>query len=203
MARLVIVAGPALLPFHHPPSICSPTRPGLSLWQVPPFDQLPQFTSIPSLYPTISHSHIRGRLVIVAGPASSVSPHFFLSITPIFLFIWLPFPQAHDTACYCCKSHPSTCFPPHPPSSYLFPPYPSFGPACHCGRSRQIPLLTLPAALPFWIPIFNTLSLLWPGLSLWQVPPPPSPLLTTSPPYITPIYHSLLKARLVIVAGLA
>ena len=30
MARLVIVAGPALLPFHHLPSICSPTRPGLS-----------------------------------------------------------------------------------------------------------------------------------------------------------------------------
>ena len=23
---------------------------------------------------------------------------------------------------------------------------------CHCGRSRQIPLLTLPAPLPFWIP---------------------------------------------------
>ena len=58
VARLVIVAGPASLPLHHLPSICSPTWPGLSLWQVPPFDQLPQFISIPSLYPTISHSHL-------------------------------------------------------------------------------------------------------------------------------------------------
>ena len=83
---------------------------------------------------------------------SSVSPHSFLSTTPIPLLLLLPVPQAHDTACYYCKSHPFTCFPPHPPSSYLSPPYPSFGPACHCGRSRQIPRLTLPAPLPFWIP---------------------------------------------------
>ena len=154
MARLVIVAAPALLPFHHLPSICSPTRPGLSLWQVPPLINSPNslpshLYTQPSVIPTF-----KARLVIVAGPASSVSPHFFLSITPIFLFLWLPFPQAHDTACYYCKSHPSTCLPPHPPLSYLFPPYPSFGPAWHCGRSRQIPPLPLPAALPFWIPIF-------------------------------------------------
>ena len=40
-----------------------------------------------------------------------------------------------------------TCFSPQPASSY-----PSFGPACHCGRSRLVPLLTLLALLPFWIP---------------------------------------------------
>ena len=71
----------------------------------------------PHLYPQPSAiPTLKARLVIVAGPALSVSPHFLLSITPIFLFIWPPSPQAHDTACYCCKSHPSTCFPPHSPN---------------------------------------------------------------------------------------
>ena len=130
---------------HHTPLPLPFQWPGLSLWQVPssflsiispPFahphgpvchcgrsrlsTNFPH--SLPShLYPQPSViPTFKARLVIVAGPASSVSPHFFLSITPIFLFIWLPCPQAHDTACYCCKSHPSSCFPPHSPHSHTY-----------------------------------------------------------------------------------
>ena len=160
VARLVIVAGPAFFlsiisPLsdhpHGPACHCGRSRLATHI-----LNSLPSHLSAqPSDIPTF-----KARLVIVAGPASNLFPHSFLSITPIFLHLLLPFPQAHDRACYYCKSHPSTCSPPHPPSSYLFPPYLSFGPACHCGRSRQIPLLTRPVALPFWIPIFNTLSLL-------------------------------------------
>ena len=82
MARLVIVAGPAMFPtlpiLSHPifipshrstPHTTSHVRPGLSLWLVPPYNQHPLFTSIPSLYPTPVTSTVKARLVIVAGPA--------------------------------------------------------------------------------------------------------------------------------------
>ena len=80
----------------------------------------------------------KARLVIVAGPASPASPHFFLPITPPSLFNWLSYLHAQGLACYCSKSHLSTCF--SPLILIPTPPHPHHpGPACHCGRSRQDP----------------------------------------------------------------
>ena len=150
MARLVIVAGPALFPtlpilFHPifiprlttntPNPLPSPLytrpqsppllRPGLSLWQVPPCNQHPHSTSIPSSSPPQSSPLLRPGLSLWQVPPHQYPPTPFSPLLPSSL----------------------TCFSPQPPSSY-----PSFGPACHCGRSRLVPLLTLLAPLPFWIP---------------------------------------------------
>ena len=65
-ARLVIVAGPALQP-------------------TPPLHFYPIFI------PTIVFPTFKARLVIVAGPASSVSPHSFPSLTPLFSHLLLSF----------------------------------------------------------------------------------------------------------------
>ena len=169
------------------------SRPGLSLWQVPPC--VSPFLSIHLPYPHHPHiaytSHLYtpattsllARLVIVAGPA--YPPHF---------------------------QHLTTLSPSS--SSYYHPPLPTLplelhsGPACHCGRSRHIILsryishtsfLALPPTninlqaystsppsyrpgLPLWLvspfPITYSFSPLyphtssspivtWPGLSLW------------------------------------
>ena len=179
-ARLVIVAGPAF-------------RPTSPIHFHPIF--IPNHQSFPPLRPGLSLWQVPPP----PYPPTSSSPslpsfslsgfHLLRHMTRLATVASLTLPPAS---------------PPHPPHRHTYFPHTHHsGPACHCGRSRQIPLLTFPASPPFWIHIFNTLSLLWPGLSLWQVPPPSSPLLTTSPPSITPICHSLLKARLVIVAGLA
>ena len=97
----------------------------------------------------------------------------------------------------------------------------------HCGRSRQVRLQLLPYPCPpFLSPSFTSpqarlvivagpapypsypplLPILLqvipqprPGLSLWQVPPCPSPLSS----YLASIYYSLSEALLVNVAGLA
>ena len=79
-ARLAIVAGPAIspIPCSHLYTL-SLSRPGLSLWQVPPGLLPPSPTSLPlsfshllhrylPLYP-LSISFILARLVIVIGPA--------------------------------------------------------------------------------------------------------------------------------------
>ena len=213
MARLVIVAGPAFRPSRHLPPFCSPQWPGLSLWQVPPCSQHSQSSSIPSLYPTISQPRILGpachcgrsrltpntplhfhpplyptpvtptvkarlvivagpalqptpplhfypiliptlvfptftaRLVIVAGPASSVSPHPFLSLTPLFSHLLLS-----STPIIIPIIWPGLSLWQVPPCS------PSNSP-------RTSTLLDSP---------FNTLSFLRPGLSLWRAPPPHS-----------------------------
>ena len=81
VARLVIVAGPALLPLHHLPSICSPTWPGLSLWQVPPFHRLPPFPSLPPLYPNHqSFPPLRPDLSLWQVPPH---PHLPISSSPL------------------------------------------------------------------------------------------------------------------------
>ena len=87
-ARLAIVAGPALssIPCSHLYTL-SLSRPGLSLWQVPPGLLPPSPTSLPlsfshllhrylPLYP-LSISFILARLVIVIGPALRLP--FFIS----------------------------------------------------------------------------------------------------------------------------
>ena len=124
LARLVIVAGPALLASPHfflsiiPPfSISSHTWPGLSLWQVPPSNLLPP--PHPHTYSPIIPI-IKARLVIVAGPAK-------ITFNPLLT------PPA---------------FPP-----FLIPIFKIclyFGPACHCGRSRLLhpPCLSLHLLLP-------------------------------------------------------
>ena len=128
------MAGPALQPtppiYFHPIFIpnhqASPhLRPGLSLWQVPPCNQHPHSTSILALYPPQSSPPLRPGLSLWQVPPHQYPPTPFSPVLPT----------------------PLTCFSPHPPSSS-----PLFGPACHCGRSRLPPLLTLPAPLPFWIP---------------------------------------------------
>ena len=207
-------------PTTQPPLLLPFQRPGLSLWQVPPHflsiisppsahphgpachcGRSRLATNIPNPLPSHLYTQpsviptFKARLVIVAAPAFSVSSHSFLSITPISLLFLLPFPQAHNTACYYCKSYSSTSFPPHPPHRHTYLPH-TFGPGLSLWQVPPDPPSLLDS-------LFNTLSLLWPGLPLWQVPPPRSPLLTTSPLSITLICYSLLKARLVNVAGLA
>ena len=197
MARLVIVAGPALLASPHfflystPPFSTSPhTWPGLPLWQVPPSNQLPQPTSPPSYSPIIPI--IKARLVIVAGPASLASSHFFLSITPPFFYIlthmaWLVIVAG-------LAFQPAS----PPSSSYLLPHHPHHsGPACHCGRSRQDPsslsLHLHPSGFPFVICLARLTIVASPASSIFTTYP--------SPPPSTPFCSSPLEARLVIVAG--
>ena len=232
MARLVIVAGPAFRPFRHLPSFCSPQwpglslwqvppcsqhsqsssipslyptigqphttphlRPGLSLWQVPPYNQHPLFTSIPSLYPTPVTPTVKARLVIVAGPALQPTPplHFY----PIFIPT-LVFPTFK--ARLVIVAGPASSVPPHsflslPPlfSHLLLSSTPIIIPIIWPGLSLwQVPPCS-PSNSPRTSTLldspFNTLSFLRPGLSLWQAPPPPFPLLTTSTPSITLIFY--------------
>ena len=85
-----------------------------------------------------------------------------------------------------------TCFSPQPPSSY-----PSFGPACHCGRSRLVPLLTLLAPLPLWIPHSILFQLL---LSLSSFTPSKSPACHCGRSRLTflfyPSHHSISPSSL-------
>ena len=162
----------------------------MSLWQVPPYHLHPICTSIPALYPTPITPTVKARLVIVAGPALQPTPplHLYPIFIPTLIFptfkarpviVAVPPEQYPPTPFAPLLPSPLTCFFPHPPSSY-----PSSGPACHCGRSRLVPLLTLLAPLPF-----NNLSFLRCGLPLWQALPPPFPLLTTSTPSITLTFY--------------
>ena len=141
MARLVIVAGPALLPLHHLPSICSPTWPGLSLWQVPPFDQLPQFshTNLPHLYtqPSVIPT-FQARLVIVAGPASSHPPTSSSSSLTSFSLPGFHLLRHRPRLATVASLTLPPASPLTPPHRHTYFPHPHHsGPACHCGRSRQ------------------------------------------------------------------
>ena len=146
------------------------------------------------------------RLVIVAGPALHPTP-LFTSI-PLYtrpqsppllrpgLSLWqVPPHQYPPTPFSPLLPFSLTCFSPQPPSSY-----PSFGPACHCGRSRPVPLLTLLALLPFWIPHSILCHSFGPACHCGG---PRLPIPTAY--HFNSFYHShllpLLKARLVIVAG--
>ena len=199
---------PSLYPTIGQPHTTPHLRPGLSLGQVPPYNQHPLFTSIPSLYPTPVTPTVKARLVIVAGPALQPTPplHFYPIFIPTLVFpllrpglsLWQVPPHQYPPTPFSPLLPSSlTCFSPQPPSSY-----PSFGPACHCGRSRLVPLLTLLAPLPFWIPHS---ILVIPSARLAIVAGPASPIPTAY--HFNSFYHShllpLLKARLVIVAGLA
>ena len=139
LARLAIVAGPALspIPRSHLYTL-SLSRPGLSLWQVPPGLLPPSPTSLPlsfshllhrylPLYP-LSISSILARLVIVAGPASRLP---FLSPFPIHITL---ISITLLTLIYPC---------------YFI----SFGLDCHCGRSRQ--LLPLSCTFSLFIPLIS------------------------------------------------
>ena len=97
----------------------------MSLWQVPPCNPHPHSTSIPSSSPPLSSPPLRPGLSLWQVPPEQYPPTPFSPLLP----------------------SPLTCFFPQRPLSY-----PSSGPACHCGRSRLVPLLTLLAPLPFWIP---------------------------------------------------
>ena len=204
MARLVIVAGPAVFPtlpiLFHPIFIPNHRstphlRPGLSLWQVPPYNQHPLSTSIPSLYPTPVTPTVKARLVIVAGPALQPTPplHFY----PIFIPT-LVFPTFK--ARLVIVAGPASSVSPHsflsltPLFSHLLlSSTPIIIPIIWPGLSLwQVPPCS-PSNSPRTSTLldspFNTLSFLRPGLSLWQAPPPPFPLLTTSTPSITLIFH--------------
>ena len=122
-ARLVIVAGPALRPT--PPIHFHPIF-------------IPNHQSSPLLRPGLSLWQV---------PPHQYPPPPFSPLLPSLSFTCFHFSRRTTRLATIARLPLFTCFPPHPPSSY-----PLFGPACHCGRSRQIPLLTLPAPLPFWIP---------------------------------------------------
>ena len=135
----------------------------------------------------------KARLVIVAGPASLASSHFFLSITPPFSISTWPGLSLSQVS-------PSNLLPP-PSSSYLLPHHPHHsGPACHCGRSRQDPFSLSLHLHPSGFPSLTFVICL---ARLIIVASPASSILTTypSPPPPTPFCPSLLEARLVIVAG--
>ena len=146
-ARLPNVAGLTNLPFllsplhtlppsFHTPSI--PCRPGLSLWQVPPYPPF-FFSSFPLYSLPRTHFVSLRRLVIVAG------------LPPFLDYLALPLPptspccptSSHQgPACHCGWSR-LTLLPSLPPSHFLPFPSRSPGPACHCGRSRRVPSLIL------------------------------------------------------------
>ena len=104
------------------------SRPGLSLWQVPPGLLPPSPTSLSlscshihhcylPLYP-LTTSFILARLVIEIGPALSL---------PLFIYL----PPISTPPSY--RLHFSLIYPCY---------YISSGPACHCGRSRPPPPLS-------------------------------------------------------------
>ena len=151
------------------------SRPGLSLWQVPPC--VSPFLSIHLPYPHHPHiaytSHLYtpattsllARLVIVAGPAHP--PHFqhLTTLSPSSSSYYhpplptLPLALHSGPACHCGRSrhlilsryisHTSFLALPLPTSTYkpTPPPLQATGPACHCGWSRLSPLhiLSLPS----------------------------------------------------------
>ena len=104
------------------------SRPGLSLWQVPPGLLPPSPTSLSLSCPHILHcylllyplttSFILARLVIEIGPALSL---------PLFIYL----PPISTPPSY--RLHFSLIYPCY---------YISSGPACHCGRSRPPPPLS-------------------------------------------------------------
>ena len=121
-------------------------------------------------------------------PPPTFPPQPPLPPPPFFFFFTLPI----GPASHCGWSRLSSIFPltlalttTH--SHYL-------GPACHCGRSRLVSppfylstphirttliSLTLPTSIP--LPPHH----IWPGLSLWQVPPT-LPISNTLPPFLPP-----------------
>ena len=167
------MAGPALRPFRHLPSFCSPQWPGLSLWQVPPCSQHSQSSSIPSLYPIIGQPHI--------------TPHLRPGLS-----LWQVPPYHQHPLCTsipCLYPTPVTptvearlvivagpALQPTPPLHFYPILIPTLVfPACHCGRSR---LISIPPLLPL----------------------PYSPLLLPAS-LLNLHHHTLHLARLVIVAG--
>ena len=138
--------------FSPPPLSTHPIRPGLSLWQVPPPPQTASHSSPPR--PGLP-------LWLVPPFLSSTSVYFLIIISPcpsltLRLQAGLTFPYTHP---------------------FTFP----SGPACHCGRSRLLHLIpriflsVFTTLLSHLVPIRPRLLSLsqGPGLSLWQVPPPP------------------------------
>ena len=128
----------------------------------------PTFPPQPPLPPPLLSSSLSllARLAIVAGPA-------FSSIFPLTLAL--------------TTTH----------SHYL-------GPACHCGRSRLVSppsYLSTPHIRTILISITPLTFIplpphhIWPGLSLWQVPPTPPHFqhITTLPPSSSSSYHPPLS----------
>ena len=152
-ARLVIVAGPAL----HP---------------TPPLHLYPIFI------PTLVFPTFKARPVIVAGPASSVSPHSFLSLTPLFSHL------LSSTPIIIPIIWPGL-------SLWQVPP-------CSPSNSPRTSTLLYPSGFPIQYFVI-------PSARLAIVAGPASPIPTAY--HFNSSYHShllpLLKARLVIVAGLA
>ena len=192
-------------PLPHPllPYTLSLSRPGLSLWQVPPGLLPPSPTSLPlsfshllhrylPLYP-LSISFILARLVIVIGPALRLPLFYLLSLSTLpsyllhFSHLYIPATSSllARLVIVAGPAHFSHFPAPSPSSSPWYHPSsdtPPFalhsGPACHCGRSRHL-------LLPLYI-------------SHTSFPRPSSCRhLFTGPLY----FISNLQARLAIVAG--
>ena len=100
-----------------------------------------------------SFPHLRPGLSLWQVPPLRYPPTPFSPSLPSLFSFCFHFPK-HTTRLATIAS--LTLPPPSPltlPTVIPTSPIPQHsGPACHCGRSRQIPLLTLPAPLPFWIP---------------------------------------------------
>ena len=122
------------------------------------------------------------------GTLPLLSPLNPPSLPPFFFFFTLPI----GPASHCGWSRLSSIFPltlafttTH--SHYL-------GPACHCGRSRLVSppfYLSTPHIRTTLISLTLLTSIplpphhIWPGLSLWQVPPT-LPISNTLPPFLPP-----------------
>ena len=146
--------------FFHLIPLFSHSRPGLSLWQVPPISllYLPHIFLSPFYRPGLSLWQVPpiSFSLSLIGPAchcgrSRLSPSsIFSTFLPLSLSLIGP-------ACHCGRSRLffPPLFLPHPPRPFLS--LSSIGPACHCGRSRQFlisPLLSKifpPSPLPFLI----------------------------------------------------
>ena len=135
-ARLAIVAGPAIspIPCSHLYTL-SLSRPGLSLWQVPPGLLPLSPTSLPLSFPT---SYI-GTSRSIPSPSLCPAGHCDRSRLASPLLISLPIRITLISIT---------------PLTIIYPSYIiSLGPACHCGRSR--PFLPLSCTFPLFIPLLS------------------------------------------------
>ena len=106
-------------------------------------------------------------------PSSTFPPQPPLPPPPFFFFTLPIGPASH-----CGWSRLSSIFP--PPLTLTTTPSHYLGPACHCGRSRLVSppsYLSTPHIRTTLISLTHLTSIplpphhIWPGLSLWQVPP--------------------------------